>query len=168
MGRQPVRHHSKPNRDTLRTIITAILLSSTPFLWGQAPAEQPPASVKAHLLQLYPKASVKKWKQGPRLNKAEFVLRGEKYTAVYTTEGSWVRTEHDIARSQLPKAVHMSLLSGKYGHWKVTDMEEHTTPEHAHLFKVNVESDTEKAKLYFLPDGNLLNEEVMPRRSKQK
>lgn len=153
----------------MRNLIAALLLAGCIHAFGQAPTVlTPPASAKAHLAQRYPKATVKEWKQGTKLYRAEFVVKGEKHTAVYTTEGAWVRTEHDISKNELPGAVTRALKAGKYATWKIDDLEEHATPEHASLFKVNVETEMEKAELFFLPDGKLLKEEVKVRKVKEK
>lgn len=149
------------------TILATALLISAPLLAQKPQSVVPPASAKAHLAQTYPNATVKEWKQGTKLFRAEFTLKGEKHTAVYTTEGAWVRTEHDIRKEELPKAVHVALIAGKYSGWKIDDAEEHTTTEHASLFKVKLESEKEKAELFFLQDGKLLKEEVKEKKEKK-
>jgi hypothetical protein len=153
----------------MRKLFSALLLAGGIHVLGQDPAVVTlPAAAKAHLAQHYPKATVKEWKQGAKLFRAEFVLKGEKHTALYTTEGVWVRTEHDISKSELSGPVARALKAGKYGAWKIDDVEEHATPEHASLFKVNVETEKEKAELLFVPDGKLLKEEVKARKVKVK
>lgn len=147
----------------MRFAIIILLLASSAMLIGQAPAVIPPPEATAHFAQHYPKANVKRWKQGEKLYRVEFVLKGRKHTAAYTAEGEWVRTKHDIERTELPKAVHQSLIAGKYGGWKITEMEEHNTPSHPSLFKVKLESEKQKAEAFFLPDGSLLKEEVKER-----
>lgn len=153
----------------MRNFIAALLLAVGIHAFGQAPTVvTPPAAAKAHLAQRYPKANVKEWKQGAKLFRAVFMLKGEKHTAMYTTEGVWVRTEHDISKNELPGAVARAIKAGKYATWKIDDVEEHATPEHASLFKVHVETEKEKAELFFLPDGKLLKEEVKARKVKEK
>ncbi len=150
----------------------SIILSTAFLLSGQLIAQKPqpvvpPASAKAHLAQTYPKAAVKEWKQGTKLFRAEFTLKGEKHTAVYTTDGAWVRTENDIKKEELNGPIMRALKASNYASWKIEDVEEHATLEHASLFKVKVESEKEKAELYFLPDGKLLKEEVKARKEKK-
>jgi len=151
----------------MRFVLTALALIASAQLLAQTPVSvTPPASAKAHLTQTYPKASVKEWKQGTKLFRAEFTLKGEKHTAVYTTEGAWVRTEHDIKKDELPDAITRALKASKFGAWKIEDVEEHATPEHASLFKLKVESEKEKAELFYLPNGKLLKEEVKAKKVK--
>lgn len=153
----------------MRYVLTSLSVIASLQLHAQPLATvAPPVSAKAHLTQTYPKASVKEWKQGTKLFRAEFTLKGEKHSAVYTTEGAWVRTEHDIKKDELPGTIARALKASKYGGWKIEDVEEHATPEHASLFKLKVESEKEKAELFFLPDGKLLKEEVKVRKEKEK
>jgi hypothetical protein len=48
----------------------------------------------------------------------------------------------------------------------VDGVEQHATPEHASLYKVNVETEKDKAELFFLPDGKLLKQEVKAKKGK--
>ncbi|MBK9146292.1 MAG: PepSY-like domain-containing protein [Flavobacteriales bacterium] len=151
----------------MRSIILSTALLICAQLLAQEPQPAvPPANAKTHLAKTYPKATVKEWKQGTKLFRAEFTLKGEKHTAVYTTEGAWVRTEHDIKKDELPGTIARALKASKFGAWKIEDVEEHATPEHASLFKLKVESEKEKAELSYLPDGKLLKEEVKARKVK--
>jgi hypothetical protein len=149
-----------------RALLLAVLLTAAQSLAAQQTAVTPPPAALAHLLQQHPGTAVKEWKQGAKLYRAVFTLKGEKYTAVYTTDGSWVRTEHNIRKEELPKAVHKTLLSGTYSGWEIDDVEEHRTPMQAQVFKVDVKSDRKKAELFLLPDGTLLKEEVKERKGK--
>ncbi|MBP7408883.1 MAG: PepSY-like domain-containing protein [Flavobacteriales bacterium] len=144
----------------MRTLITLILLLVlTPFSVAQKAAIKAPATAVAHLTSNYPGAAVKEWKQGSKNWKAGFKLKGEEYDAYYTPAGAWVRTEHNIPKSELPAAVTTALKANKYDSWKIDDVEEHATPEQPKLYKVKVETEVKKAELFFTPDGKLLREE---------
>lgn len=127
---------------------------------AQQPAVNVPAAARVHLTKTYPGAVVGGWKQGGKHLKAQFKLKGEGYQAVYTSEGVWVRTEHNIPKADLPTPVTAALKAGKYGDWKITDVEEHASPTAPKVFKVKVSTEVKKAELLFAPDGKLLNEEV--------
>lgn len=141
---------------------TAFLLSTfliCSSLLAQTGAAQAPAAAKAHFGKTYPDAVVKEWKRTGRHVKAEFKVKGVEYDAYYTPEGEWVRTEHDIPKSALPAAVTTALKGSAYGSWKVDDVEEHATPVHAVLYKIEVEGATGKAELFYTPTGKLVREE---------
>lgn len=150
-----------------KILLLPALFATVLPLAAQTAKVSPPATAQAHLKQNYPKAELKEWKQGAKTCRAEFKLKGETYKATYTGEGVWVRTELDIKKEDLPKAVHRALIAGKYNGWKIDDSEEHTTPEHAKLFKVKVQTEKQSAELFFLPDGTLLKEEVKERKAKE-
>jgi hypothetical protein len=150
----------------MRAALTALLVFCSGLLAGQAPTVRPPAAAQAHMAQHHPETTVHAWKQGAKLFRAEFVLKGRKHTAVYTADGEWVRTEHDLAKSEIPAPVKRALMSSQYGTWTIADGEEHTTPDHARLIKLNVESEEQKAEIFFLPDGRVLKEEVKDRKKK--
>lgn len=152
---------------TRALLITVLLTLAQPMVAQQTSITPPPAAL-AHLLQQHPGAAVKEWKQGAKLYRAIFTQKGEKYTAVYTTDGAWVRTEHDIRKEELPKAVHRTLLTGTYSGWEIDDVEEHRTPTHTQLFKVDVKNTSKKAELFLLPDGTVVKEEVKERKGKDE
>lgn len=151
-----------------KIVLLPALIATVLPLAAQTTKVNPPATALAHLKQHYPKAEVKEWRQGAKNFRAEFKRKGETYKATYTAEGVWVRTEHNIKKDELPKAVHRALIVGKYSGWKIDDAEEHTTPEHAKLFKLKVQTEKQNAELFFLPDGTLLKEEVKERKAKEK
>ncbi|MBK7383286.1 MAG: PepSY-like domain-containing protein [Flavobacteriales bacterium] len=139
-------------------VLLAAILLFTPFTSAQKPtAVVPPAAASAHLTKTYPGAVVEKWKKGGKHFKADFKLKGETYHAYYTPTGGWVRTEHNIPKSELPAAVAAQLKASKYSNWKIKDVEEHATPEQPRLFKLKVDTEIKKAELVFTPDGNLVS-----------
>lgn len=149
-------------RQTMRTLLTLlVLLSLAPVAMAQKAAVKAPATALAHLSKTYPGAVVKEWKQSAKHFKVDFKIKGEAYHAYYSPAGAWVRTEHNIPKSELPAAVVKAMKASKYGSWKIGDVEEHATPEHPKLYKVKVELEEkkQKAELFFTPDGKLVREE---------
>ena len=148
------------NNQIMRALLTfSVLLVLTPSTVAQKASGKAPPTALTHLTNTYPGAAVKEWKKGAKNWKAEFELKDEKYDAYYTPSGAWVRTEHNIPKSELPAAVTTALKASKYASWKVDDVEEHATPEQPKLYKVKVETEVNKAELFFTPDGKLLREE---------
>ena len=125
--------------------------------FGQAQVD-PPAAARTHLNGTYSGAVVKEWKEGKKHFKAEFRLKDETYRAYYSPEGVWVRTEHNVKKSELPEPVTAALLRSKYGKWKIEEVEEHASPRQASIFKVRLKTETKKAELDFAPDGRILKE----------
>lgn len=118
----------------------------------------PPAAARTHLNSTYAGAVVKEWKEGKKHFKAEFKLKDETYRAYYTAEGAWVRTEHNVKKSELPGPVTAALERSKYGHWKIEDAEEHASPQQPSFYRVRVKTEAAKAVLDLAPDGRFLKE----------
>jgi hypothetical protein len=137
--------------------VVLVLLTSTAF--AQPGADQAPQAARTHFAKQYPDAVVKEWERTSKHHKVDFKVKGVEYDTYYTMDGTWVRTEHDIPKSALPAAITDAVKSGKHGSWKVDDVEEHATPEHPVLYKVQVENDVEKVELFFTPDGKLFREQ---------
>jgi hypothetical protein len=150
-----------------KALLPPLLLAAALPLAAQTTKVDAPAAAQAHLKQHYPKAELKEWKQGAKNYRAEFKLRGETYKATYNAEGTWVRTEHNIKKEELPGAVMRAIKAGKYAAWKLDDAEEHATPEHTKFYKVKLQGEKENAELFIRPDGQLLKEEVKARKAKE-
>lgn len=153
-------------RVPMNRLITLLALGSSTAVVGQKTTPNVPPEAKAHFAQHYPKAKAVEWEQGAKHINVEFDLGAEGYKATYTAAGSWVRTEHDIPKSEIPPPVSKALKASKYATWKLEDEEEHNTPKHPSVVKLKLESETQEVDLFFLPDGTLLKEEVKERKSK--
>lgn len=142
-----------------RTVLALVFLTLSYCSSGQTKVT-PPSAARAHLNSTYAGAVVKEWKEGKKHFKAEFKLKDETYRAYYTAEGAWVRTEHNVKKSELPPPVIAALQNSKYGHWKIADVEEHASPQQASFYRVRVKTETKKAELDLAPDGGILKETV--------
>ena len=63
-------------------LLTLTLAVALPLAAQPDPAK-PPAAAKAHLMQRYPKATVKEWKQGAKLFRAVFMEGREAHGGVH-------------------------------------------------------------------------------------
>jgi hypothetical protein len=115
-----------------------------------------PQKVLNHFKAKYPSAQVHDWdKERDGSYEVEFTLNGKEWEAYYTADGSWTRTERDASRNEVPKAVWDGLAKTQYAQWKVDDIEEHQTPQHASVYEIEVKNSGQKASVYLLPDGKL-------------
>lgn len=148
----------------MKLLLNLLALGTATLVVGQKTTTNVPPAAKAHFAQHYPKAKAEEWQQGAKHFSIEFDLRGEGYKATYAADGKWVRTEHDIAKTEVPLAVTKALKASKYATWDLDDEEEHHTPEHPSVIKLKLESPTQKVELFYLPDGKLLKEELKNRK----
>lgn len=133
------------------------LISPTSF--GQQ--KKVPESVLNHFKTTYPNARAINWdakKDGTY--EAEFKDNGNNMEAYYNAENSWMRTERDITRAQLPDVVWDAFSKSAYAGWKTDDFEEHETPQHKIIYQIEVEKGAQEMHLNFLPDGKLIDNKV--------
>jgi hypothetical protein len=116
-----------------------------------------PSSVLSHFKSTYPNASVRDWdRERDGSFEAEFTLNGKEWEAYYSSSGTWVRTERDVTRQEVPQAVWDGLSKSNYATWKTDDMEEHQTPQHKSVYEIEVKKDGQKAYVYILPEGKMV------------
>ena len=117
-----------------------------------------PTSILTHFKKKYPDSYVYEWewKRKKLKYKAEFIQKGKKYEAYYTSEGNWLYTETDLEPHELPQAVLDAISQSAHAGWEIDDVEEISSPTHARYFEVELESGHQKRTLYYLPEGTLL------------
>ena len=120
-----------------------------------------PTAVTATFKKLHPDTYVHEWEYSRKNQQyeAEFILKGTRYEAYFTRDGQWLRTERDIMKADLPQEVLAGLAKTEYAAWKIDDVEEHQSPEHALFYEIEVEQGKQEVYLYFLPDGKLIRTE---------
>jgi hypothetical protein len=116
-----------------------------------------PDSVLNNFKTMYPNAQNADWdteKDGSY--NVEFTDNGKKMEAYYDTKNSWIRTERDVKRAEVPEAIWNALSKSQYADWKVDDMEEHRIPENKIVYEIEVEQNGKEVHLNYLPDGTIL------------
>lgn len=96
------------------------------------------------------------WKKKEKIYEAEFIIKGNKYEAEFSESGEWLKTERDLHKDEVPQLVWESLSKTPHASWKIDGQEEHSTPEHEQLYEIEVKAGNRKQKLYFTPDGRLV------------
>lgn len=138
-----------------KLLTVSLLFLFNALAFGQKSAF--PQEIINHFTSTYPNAQVKDWdKESNGTYNVEFRNAGKKYEAYYAADNSWVRTERDISRREVPQAVWNTLSKSEYASWKVDDIEEHQTPQYKSLYEIEVERGESDVYLKFLPDGTLL------------
>ncbi len=138
------------------TVILLIACVTTAFAQGTSA----PQAVQNAFNQKYPNVKVSSWdREDDGKYEAKFQRDGKTYEAKFGSDGKWMKTERDISRADVPKAVWDALAASEYGSWKVDegDIDELETPEHAKLYKIEVERGEQEYKLYFTPQGKLVD-----------
>lgn len=141
------------------SILFVLCLLVTGLTYSQELKEnQIPQAVKDSFAAKYSNTYVYEWewKKKEKLYEAEFMLKGNKYEAYFMPDGQWIRTERDIKKRELPKAIKDAIAQSEYADWEIDDVEEHSTPKYEVVYEVEVEKGKQETYLYFLPDGSLV------------
>lgn len=110
---------------TIKTVITLIGLGFTISANAANGNVNVPEQVTTAFIAKYPQAVLKDWKIAKAGYKAEFKLNHRKYTAVYASDGTWLKSETELNRTaSLPEAVKTALKKGKYASYYVDEIKE--------------------------------------------
>ncbi|MBL0128833.1 MAG: PepSY-like domain-containing protein [Flavobacteriales bacterium] len=141
-------------------IPTLLALAITASACAQKPATiVVPEAVKAAFVEQFPKAEGTAWEMESKTEyEAGFKMGGMKYSAVYSTEGKWMETEHKIKVEALPEGVRKS-LAVNYPDHKIEGAELSETPDGT-VFEVDLEKGKDELEVVFNADGKVLKSKV--------
>ncbi len=131
-----------------------------------------PKAVKEAFSKKYPTAEKVKWdteengEEATEENDEEeyevkFKLKGNKTTAKFKTDGSWLETETNIKNADLPQAVKTA-VTAQFAGYELDEAELVETPELAKAYEVKLKDKKNDAevKALFSEDGKLLRQKV--------
>jgi hypothetical protein len=109
----------------IKTVIILIGLGFTINANAATSDVNVPDQVTAAFIATYPQAKLKDWKIAKAGYKAEFKLNHRKCTAVYAPDGTLLKSETKLGRTQdMPLAVKTALKKGKYAAYHVDEIKE--------------------------------------------
>ena len=133
-------------------ILAIVLLYSCSF------ASTPPKLVSDAFTKKFPAATKVSWgKEGPKEWEAEFTLNGEKISANFGQDGTWLETEQEIKASSLPAAV-LANVKSKYATWKIAEADKTETDKHGTIYEVDLKKGLKSKSLAFKADGTAVKE----------
>lgn len=133
-------------------ILAIVMINSCAF------ASTPPKAVSDAFMKKFPAATKVSWgKEGPKEWEAEFTLNGEKISANFGLDGSWVETELEIKAVNLPKAVAASIKM-QHSDWKIAEADKTETAKHGTIYEVDLKKGLKTKSLAFKADGSEVKE----------
>lgn len=133
-------------------ILAIVMITSCSF------ASTPPKVVSDAFMKKFPAATKVSWgKEGPKEWEAEFTLNGEKISANFGQDGTWLETEQEIKAANLPKAVSASVKM-KYSDWKIAEADKTETAKHGTIYEVDLKKGLKTKSLAFKEDGTTVKE----------
>ncbi|AYB29118.1 PepSY-like domain-containing protein [Chryseolinea soli] len=113
-----------------------------------------PAAVKASLTKRFPAAKQVAWeKEDEKAYEAKFMVDNNKQSANFDENGTWLSTETNIKKTDLPAAIQSS-LSKNFAGYEIDDPEKVESPEGV-LYKMKLKKEGKKLEVVFLPDGTV-------------
>jgi uncharacterized membrane protein YkoI len=139
---------------TLNLIAAAVIISFTACAQTNAPE-----NVVNAFTQKFPDAKSVKWdKENETEWEAEFKLKGEEYSANFSTDGTWKETEHEIETSAIPANVKQTLDNGFAG-YKIEEAEISETAEGT-VYEFELKNDKTEMEVAVSPEGKVVKKEV--------
>ena len=133
-------------------ILVIALLGTAPIVGAQ------PKAVKDAFEKKFATATKVKWgKEAPKEWEAEFTLEGEKISANFAQDGTWLETERKIKAADLPKNVAAALKT-KYPDWKIVEADKTETSKHGTIYEADLKNGGKKKSTAFKEDGTPVKE----------
>lgn len=90
----------------------------------------PPQEVEQAFLQKFPEVKKVKWHHPKEAIawEADFKMNGYKYIALFSDEGTWIETEHEIKIDAVPESIK-EMLGQAFHHCKIEKAEIAETPQ---------------------------------------
>ncbi len=120
--------------------------------------EDVPAAVKNALAKKYPDSHVKEWEYdaSKKVYEADFKFAGQKYEARFKADGTWISSERELKKDELPAEVLKAFHESDYKGWKIHDIEHLQSSGIADRYVIEVEKNAEHYYLYYDVNGKLL------------
>ena len=119
-----------------------------------------PSVVLKAFQEKYPQAQDVEWeKESDTELEAEFDLNGEEMSANFSQDGTWMETETEIKRKDLPKAVQ-STLKSQFAGYEIEESEKVATPEQPEAYEVEIEKGETTLSVMLDKNGKVLKQET--------
>lgn len=135
-----------------RSAIIVAVLATSMF----ACAQTPPKSVSDNFNSKFSAATKVKWDQEEENEwEAEFKMNGSEMSASFDNTGTWLETEKEIKKGDLPSAV-ATVVKEKYADYKTEEIAEIETPDFKG-YEIGLEKGDEELEIQVNPDGTIVN-----------
>jgi hypothetical protein len=129
---------------------------------------QTPQNIQDAFKSKYPDAAVKKIRHQMGNYIVVFAKDGEKYNAVFSRDGNWMRTITHRKWKEMPGPVRIALHRSIYSDWQVNECNQVETPNGT-LYSFEVDNEytlsgdeqpafAEDCYVYFTPTGSMVNQ----------
>jgi hypothetical protein len=143
----------------MKHIIIAMLmavLSITNTYAQKLNADKVPVAVMNAFKAKFPTAEKVKWSmENAKEYEAEFKVGKVEQSANFSENGTWLETEAEISKSQLPQAV-IDAINKKYPNCKIEEVEQASSPENSLFYGVTIKFNGKKFDIDLKATGEII------------
>ncbi len=131
------------------------------FIAFSLSAQKVPDAVAKGLEKQFPGAKAVKWLDPEDEGEYETTFKWNKkrMTAKFDDEGNWLESEHEISKSKLPAAVHLT-ISIEFADYEIDSVEMISTPERKEAYEVGLLGEEQNYKVIFTAGGKILEKDI--------
>ncbi len=135
---------------TLKSVILiAVIGISSYSAMAQKKIANVPAVVSSAFTSQYPQAGLKGWSMDRGQYIATFKYNNRDWTAHYSADGNWLRSERNIKHmANLPAEVRMAVRSSKYASYHIDEMARLQMPDHSYQYRLSVDNNNGNPTAY--------------------
>lgn len=135
-----------------------LIIMSVTLICSYSNAGTPPAAVKKAFDKKFPTATkVSCGKEAAKEWEAEFTFEGNKISANFFEDGTWLETERQIKIANLPIAVGAAIKS-KYPGWTIAEADKTESLKHGTIYEADLKKGKIKKGVAFKEDGTSVAE----------
>ena len=141
--------------------VLVILIGLFGISMTKVKTEVPKAVLEAFAAK-YPAAQKVKWEEEEEgVYEAEFKMNGKEMSANFKADGTWLETEMEIKKSDLPQVVKTAIAS-QFPGYELEEVEQIETPDRAVAYEVILENESDDVDMeaVFSADGTLLKKKM--------
>lgn len=118
--------------------------------------ETVPEVVKTAFQKKYPGENDPDWEKDDHgYWESHFKKDGEKYRADFNADGTWVETENDVKKKELPEVI-LEIIERDYSEYEITEVEHVESATKGEFFDVEFKQKGKNKDVMFKPDGTII------------
>jgi len=138
-------------------IVSLLILLFNSNIYGQK-VKPVPIIVRKAFEQKFPKIKKIIWDNSKvKMWEAEFRMNGSEYSVLFNVNGTWIKTEHEIGKNEIPTAIKSTLLK-EFGGYKVIEAQISETAN-SKVYKIELNKEGQKVMANFDIHGKVLKKE---------
>lgn len=139
--------------------LPVLVLLMVALLYGSVAQDGVPQRVREAFAIKFMNITPLKWDRESSTEwEAQFKIKGVRYSANFTADGTWQETEHEIKKKNIPKAIK-KVLDSRYPTYKIDEAEISETREGV-FYEIELKQGASELEVLFDKEGAVIKELV--------